>query len=335
MSNKGEVHLQEGGELAHAIAGAGAGALSIVLTYPLVTIATKLQIKDRAFEGESKKNTSANAIIQAIYETDGLSGFYAGLESAVYGMAVTNFVYYYFYELTGRSVQKFRHHDRLSTLESVFTGAIAGTMTAIASNPIWIANTRMTVTKSEKSTLSMILQIIKEDGFLSLFNGLKPALVLVLNPIIQYTVFEQLKNLILKRQKNRQATLSPSWAFVLGALGKLVATGSTYPYITLKTRLHMAGENKIEGLANDTTSPEKLTMLSATINIIRKNGIAGLYRGIGYKLVQSILTAAFLFFFKEGFVLWSLKVLRIFRQFIALRKGTFIRGNIENKSWTK
>lgn len=333
MSVKVEVRPQEVEELAHAIAGAGAGALSMVLTYPLVSIATKLQIKDRAVEGaESKSDTSANATIQAIFEKDGFSGFYAGLESAVYGMAVTNFVYYYFYELTGRSIQKFRHHDRLSTLESVFTGAIAGTMTAIASNPIWIANTRMTVTKSDQSTLSTILEIIKEDGILALFNGLKPALVLVLNPIIQYTIFEQSKNFILKRQKNRQTTLSPSWAFVLGALGKLIATGSTYPYITLKTRLHLAGENKIDGLPNDTKNPERLTMLSAAIDIIKRNGIAGLYRGIGYKLVQSILTAAFLFFFKEGFVLWSLKVLRIFRQLIASRKGTLTRGNVADKS---
>lgn len=292
---------QEAEELVHAIAGAGGGVLSIALTYPLLTISTRLQAESK----DKKEKKSAWQIVDEIVGKDGLSGLYAGLESAVFGMALTNFVYYYFYESTGRSIKRLHRKTQLNAVETMVTGAIAGSATAVASNPIWVANTRMTVSKSKKNTISMILQIIRDDGVTALFKGLKPALILVANPIIQYTVFEQLKNFVLSVQGS-QSVLAPSWAFLLGAIGKLVATGITYPYITLKTRLHMVGDRSVDKKQGE----GRITALE----IIKREGISGIYQGIGYKLVQSILTAAFLFYFKEGLVLWSMKALRVLRQ---------------------
>lgn len=296
---------QEAEELAHALAGAGGGALSIALTYPLLTISTKLQAESKEKKEEKK---TPRQVIEDILAKDGVSGLYAGLESAIFGMAVTNFIYYYFYESAGKSIRRLRNKTRLNTVESIITGAIAGSATAIASNPIWVANTRMTVTKSNKNTLSMMMQIIKDDGILAIFKGLKPALLLVLNPIIQYTVFEQLKNVVLGAEGG-DSVLSPGWAFLLGAIGKLIATSSTYPYITLKTRLHMVSEKSEDETAE---KPEKGAKVTA-FEIIKREGISGIYQGIGYKLVQSILTAAFLFYFKEGLVLWSVKALKAIR----------------------
>lgn len=62
---------------------------------------------------------------------------------------------------------------------------------------------------------------------MALWQGVKPALVLVTNPVIQFTVFEQLKTLLEKRIKRLKG-----WHFfLLGALSKLIATASTYPYM--------------------------------------------------------------------------------------------------------
>ncbi|AQZ12431.1 (ZYRO0B02354g) [Zygosaccharomyces parabailii] len=292
-------------ELAAALAGAGGGVLSMALTYPLLTITTKLQAEEKLSRQENRQRESATQVIKEHYRKYGVTGFYNGLESAIYGMAITNFVYYYFYEWTTKSVQRVRQHERLNTLESMFTGAVAGSATAIASNPIWVANTRMTVTKSRKNTLAAILEIVKDDGILTLFSGLKPALLLVINPIIQYTVFEQLKNFLLASRGGQ--TLPAGWAFLFGAIGKLLATGLTYPYITIKTRLHL--ERQKNGVSSE-----------SFLEVIRKSGLSGLYNGISYKLVQSILTAALLFYFKEGLTLWSMKILRIMRQLFEKRK---------------
>ncbi|CAG8576936.1 18021_t:CDS:2 [Racocetra fulgida] len=42
-------------------------------------------------------------------------------------------------------------------------------------------------------TISTVLKIIEEDGIMAFWQGVIPALILVINPIIQYTSFEQLK----------------------------------------------------------------------------------------------------------------------------------------------
>lgn len=121
-----------------------------------------------------------------------------------------------------------------------------------------------TITKKQNpSSLRTLLKILRDDGIMQLFAGVLPALVLVTNPILQYTIFEQLKQVL---EKRRVVTAKDS--FVLGAMGKLAATTITYPYITVKSRAHVAdckGGN--EG------------MTASLGRIVREEGIAGLYGG--------------------------------------------------------
>lgn len=74
--------------------------------------------------------------------------------------------------------------------------------------------------------VQMAQKILKEEGVVGFFKGVIPALVLVINPVIQFTAFERLKVLL---EKGR--TLTTFDFFVLGAVSKLLATGLTYPYM--------------------------------------------------------------------------------------------------------
>jgi adenine nucleotide transporter 17 len=180
-------------------------------------------------------------------------------------------------------------------------GALAGSATVLITNPIWVVNTRMT-----------FLKIIREDGPGRLFAGVLPALVLVINPILQYTIFEQLKQVLEKRRK-----VTATDSFLLGALGKLAATSITYPYITVKSRAHVATGEGREG------------MTASLKRIVREEGVAGLYggksclsfyiqrwkltisqTGIAPKVTQSVLTAAFLFAFKDILYAYTIKARR-------------------------
>ncbi|KAF3902054.1 Mitoferrin [Arthrobotrys entomopaga] len=290
--------------VAHAIAGAGGGIASMVLTYPLITLSTRSQVEAKRAE------TSVADAVRRIVAREGISGLYAGLESALFGISVTNFVYYYWYEWS-RGVFEAANVKRgigkkLSTLESMAAGALAGSATVLITNPIWVVNTRMTARKSERtenssdlptlenprpkkalSTFGVLRQLIKNEGFKALFAGVIPALVLVINPILQYTIFEQLKNLV-ERRKGRK--LAPLDAFYLGAIGKLFATGITYPYITVKSRMHVAEKAERDP-----------SVIQSLKKIVDEEGVSGLYKGIGPKLVQSVITAAFLFAFKDAF----------------------------------
>ena len=133
------------------------------------------------------------------------------------------------------------------------------------------------------STFATLMTLLRMEGPIALFAGVLPALVLVVNPILQYTIFEQLKDMLEKRRR-----ITPRDAFFLGAIGKLLATGITYPYITVKSRMHVAGK---EG-------PRKGVMQTLK-RVVREEGWSGLYNGILIKLTQSVITAAFLFAFKD------------------------------------
>jgi hypothetical protein len=172
-----------------------------------------------------------------------------------------------------------RASSKLTTVESMLAGALAGSATVLMTNPIWVVNTRMTTRKSEvadetlpgaptsaqkaPSTLGTLFALVRDEGPARLFAGVMPALVLVINPILQYTVFEQLKQLLEKKRR-----VTPKDAFALGALGKLLATSITYPYITVKSRMHVAGR---DGPRED--------MLTTFRRIIREEGYTGLYGG--------------------------------------------------------
>lgn len=206
---------------------------------------------------------------------------------------------------------------KLTTVESMIAGALAGSATVLITNPIWVVNTRMTARQQESnqkglpeklqtsapkqtpSTLGTLLKMVNEEGLSSLFSGVMPALVLVINPILQYTIFEQLKNMVERRRK-----VGPYDSFYLGAIGKLLATSITYPYITVKSRAHVAGK---DGPKDD--------MFTSFNKILKNEGWAGLYggmvnsfwtlvfanigEGIGPKVTQSVITTAFLFAFKD------------------------------------
>ncbi|RKP29051.1 mitochondrial carrier [Metschnikowia bicuspidata] len=303
--------MPSGNELAHAIAGAGGGALSMIVTYPLVTLSTLAQTTQKK-KGDAE-TTDASDSWHSFLCIKGFWRLYSGLDSALYGITLSNFIYYYFYELSSNAFLKAkaatsvsRGRRGLTTMESMITGAVAGALTVIGTNPFWVANTRlMTRSKTEGgksvSAFRAMVEIAQTDGVGTLFAGVVPALVLVINPIIQYTIFEQLRNAIVA--SNGAAAFRSTSAFLIGALGKLVATTLTYPYITLKARMHVKKK--------ESAGHEDLSIWQEIRTIVREEGLEGLYRGLSVKLFQSIMTAAFLFYFKEELMTTSLSLVRI------------------------
>jgi adenine nucleotide transporter 17 len=111
-----------------------------------------------------------------------------------------------------------------------------GSATTIISNPVWVIQTAQTVSgmgevSKEKSVLpqkrlglfATAAELLRTGGPSAFFRGLGPALVLVVNPVLQYTVFEQLKNALVRRRRmaGRVSRLTDWDFFLLGAISKL------------------------------------------------------------------------------------------------------------------
>jgi adenine nucleotide transporter 17 len=288
----------------HAVSGALAGTCATVVTYPLLT----LTLRQAVTKNNEKK--SLYEIVKQIIKDKKFLDLYSGLSSSVFGGAVTNGVYFFWYELSKSNIKSYTNREKMSTLESMLASTCAGTATTLTTHPIWLINTRCAAKVSLANeadptsvktigAIEMFKRIVKEEGFFSLWNGIVPALILVINPVIQYTSYEQLKNLVLKKKEK----LSALDIFILGAVAKLCATVSTYPYTVVKSRMQLRQ-------GSDETSKYDSTM-DAFKKIIKNEGARGLYKGIQSKIFQSVLAAAFLFMFKDKFYQYVLKIVML------------------------
>ena len=122
----------------------------------------------------------------------------------------------------------------MSTAAELLLGAVAGALAQIFTIPVSVIATRQQVGRPERfldiseeeddSFLGVAREIVEEEGITGLWLGLKPGLVLTVNPAITYGVFERVKSLILLARGDSSTKMGPWLSFLIGALSKTLAT---------------------------------------------------------------------------------------------------------------
>ena len=204
---------------------------------------------------------------------------------ALLGTVVSFGSYFYVYRLLKNMLMyslkiKSEHQFRPSHI-SVIT-FLSGVASCLVSNPFWLVNTRMTLEKDNHSSmLRTIIKIYKKEGMSAFFKGFVANVILVLNPVINFVVYEQLKKLLTRRGEKNVA----AWKiFAASSLGKLLATIVTYPIITIR----------IKQQANQDMKAYELFQ-----KIVQKMALGDYFSGIQAKIVQTVLYNAFLLVFYE------------------------------------
>lgn len=116
-------------------------------------------------------------------------------------------------------------------------GAAAGALAQIFTIPVSVIATRQQVGRQgngnstptskepvDDSFMGVAREIVEEEGVTGLWLGLKPGLVLTVNPAITYGVFERLKTIILLARGAASTKIGPWLSFLIGALSKTLAT---------------------------------------------------------------------------------------------------------------
>ena len=162
--------------------------------------------------------------------------------------------------------------------------------------PIDCVTTAIQTDDKNRGAFVLLGNILSEKGIGGFYKGIQAYTVLCLKPAIQYTVYEQVKKIVLAaRRANSQGrkmvdeSLSAAEAFLLGMVARIVATMLTYPYLRAKVMLQSTyGNAKVKP-----TIPQMIT------EQISEGGVWGLYQGIGPELTRGVFSAALMMMVKE------------------------------------
>ena len=288
-------------ELINTVAGVFGSVAAMGLTYPLLTITTRQQVK--------KKEESFLNVLLEIIQKEGWEQLYSGLNTSLIANAASMGIYFYTYEKLKNDIVLRNNRNSLTTLENLVVGYIAGAVNMTLTTPFWTISTRLQAKK--ENLLSVVASIWKESQIAGFFKGWVASMVLCINPAIQWMVYEQL-SIVLKKIKKTD-NLTGLQIFILGAISKIVATLITYPYIVIKSRMQVSLANQKDGGnrlgAKDEEQYQYKSITHAFVEIVKTEGFTGLYKGLNSKIFQSVLNSAFMFYFKEKFVTWTFTLL--------------------------
>ncbi|KAJ7170807.1 mitochondrial carrier domain-containing protein [Mycena crocata] len=325
-----------------ALAGALGGCFSTAVVYPLDVAKTRIQ----ASKSKSKDELSMLAVLLRIFKKEGVSGWYRGFGATMLNTFSMQYAYFFFYSFVRNSyINRLMRKlpagaalPALSTAAELLIGALAGALAQIFTIPVSVIATRQQVgrqngLKSEESQsgkaeddsfLGVGREIIEEEGVGGLWLGIKPGLVLTVNPAITYGVFERVKGIFVAAQIKAGANdkITPGLSFVIGALSKTLATVVTYPYIMAKVRIQTRSadeeEARIEhvelpvahqphhGHSHKLKHPGALDILA---QVFQREGMVGWYRGMAAQITKAVLSQALLFMSKEQFEQWALAIM--------------------------
>ena len=145
-------------------------------------------------------------------------------------------IYFSFYRLISDYIKDMRGASegyQHSVGEFFVVTLLAGVICATACNPLWLLNTRMALSTDGKSLRETVADIIRLEGLGTFYKGLIPNLIMVINPLINYIVYESLKQKV-----GTSLGYSNVLFFVISSLSKSLATFLTYPILTIRVRLH-------------------------------------------------------------------------------------------------
>ena len=284
--------------------------------------------------GIRRKSDNDSGIVSCLVDLRQRGELYRGATPVVSTLAISNYVFFYALSMMKKILASRgdgNGNDNSKT-KSLVASSLAGIINVLLTNPLWVSNLRIVKgMKSpvrriqegginqqqqqctvESSLFAMMEKIAKEEGIDHLWSGTWASILLVSNPVIQYFAYDQFKAALLRRRQDQQRripivpsssraspsfdTLSPVEAFVIGAVAKAIATVATYPIQLAQTVLRLQEKRgPEEEIRDDVANDGDKDTLRCLVRIYQEGGVAGMYQGMNAKLLQTVLTASFMF----------------------------------------
>eukprot|EP01132_Coremiostelium_polycephalum_P003629 gene3629-4520_t len=173
-------------------AGASAGVSSVVATYPLEVIKTRLSVD------QSQSSRGITNTIKSIYQLEGFTGFYRGMSAGILNIAPFSALNFTFYEFIKEKTIKYINNNPPLYFTSIY-GALSGTITMSILYPLDVAKRRIMLQRfynnnnivTYRGFFDAMVKMIQHEGVLSLYKGIIPAYLKVIPTVsINFLCYE-------------------------------------------------------------------------------------------------------------------------------------------------
>ncbi|WFD32270.1 hypothetical protein MSPP1_003315 [Malassezia sp. CBS 17886] len=314
----------------NALAGALGGVFSNAVVYPLDTVKTRIQADKTGSDkhpSKQRKLGMLQTLIMIIRSKQGPKELYRGFAANMANAFIQQFAYFYWYTLVrslyiGRVLRSKTATPTLNTITELVLGALAAALAQLFTTPVAVVATRQQIGSGEPheddSFAGHIREIYQKDGITGFWRGLRPSLVLTVNPAITYGVFERLKNVILAASDGK---MTPGKSFLVGAMSKTLATvvrgalrvAFTFQvtYVVLVVRTHRSFPYILSKIRLQTKNTPYHNAFQVLGHIYDVRGISGWYQGMQAQITKAVLSQALLFYFRDYFEIWTRQLLAI------------------------
>jgi len=217
-----------------------------------------------------------------ISRSEGIMSLWSGLPPTLLMAIPATVVYFTVYDRLRADLWTWHGSTYQPLWVPILCGATARCTAAMAISPLEMIRTKMQSKKLSYSEVGVaVKQLVKHEGFLSLWRGLGPTLLRdVPFSSIYWAIYEYMK------QKFDQRKPSLSFSLAAGALAGSVAAITTLPFDVAKTHRQielgecdLIDQNKRQGYLTHTTT-------QVLKRIYKQNGLPGLFSGIVPRLIK-------------------------------------------------
>lgn len=263
--------------------------------------------KHATSESSKQQTTSAVGYAIDLYQKQGIAPFYAGIETSAFQSAAEKALYFFAYTAFKNVHTFFAGNGQMGTSMNLLLGCMAEWAHLPITLPIDCWTTQIqTGDNGNKGPLAILMTMLNEgDGIRGMYKGIQAYTILCLKPSIQYTVFEQVKRIMLTRKRllssrggnskgrDNSDSLTAMEAFFLGMFARTIATICTFPYLRAKVVLQ---SQKKSGTS---AKNEKISIPSMIAKMYMSGGLGECFQGIGPELTRGVFSAALMMMMKE------------------------------------
>uniref|UniRef100_K3X0W5 Uncharacterized protein n=1 Tax=Globisporangium ultimum (strain ATCC 200006 / CBS 805.95 / DAOM BR144) TaxID=431595 RepID=K3X0W5_GLOUD len=278
--------------LAAATAAGVGGFVATSVLYPLDTLKTRMQSGSKALLGDDKDGSARDysALVKSLYQ---------GIQYKTAESSVSKFLYFYAYTMLAQVVAP-KDGKPIGTATNLFIGYVSEFTHLPVTLPMEVIATRLqTASKGSGGILQIVRSVLEESGVKGFYKGFQAYFVLCLQPAIQYTVFERVKEMYLRRFKQAAQSLGALEAFVLGAIARSIATLLLFPYIRAKVIVQSKKKLAAKTPGDLEQQPSADGIVATLQRVYKEEGALSLYRGLGPELTKGALSSAFMLMIKE------------------------------------